>query len=351
VPVVSHLADVPRPAYHPASREVGAMNRRVFVTGLGAVLAAPLAAKAEQARMYKIGFLSSAAGPHSYPSSTLAFRQELRERGWVEGQNISIEYRWAGARIDDVSSLAEDLVKLRVDVIVAGGNRAVSAAKTATSDVPIVMSHSLDPVGSGLVASLAKPGGNVTGLTWDAGPEIAEKRLQLFKTVSPGLSRVINLWDPREPGLARYWPAVTRAAESLGCIAESAEVRTREELERALLKAKQDRAGIFVWAGPFLNTHSKAICDFALSSRLPTLSPTNEYISKDGCLIGYAPSTDDVVRRAGIYVDRILRGARPGDLPVEQPVKFELAINLKTAKTLGLTIPPSLLLRADQVIE
>jgi len=324
------------------------MNRRAFVSGALSLLAVPLVVEGQQARVYKIGFLSAAAAPNS---STQAFRQELRERGWIEGQNVIIEYRWAGARIDEVLSLAEELVKLRVDVIVAGGNRAVLAAKTATTDVPIVMSHSLDPVGSGLVASLAKPGGNVTGFTWDAGLEIAEKRLQLLEAVSPGLSRVINLWDPREPGLARYWPAVTRAAESLGFVAESAEVRTPEELQKALTKAKEDRAGIFVWAGPFLNTQSRAICDFALSRRLLTLSPTNEYISKDGCLIGYAPSTDDLLRRAGVYVDRILRGTRPGDLPVEQPAKFELAINLKTAKALGLTIPQSLLLRADQVIE
>jgi putative ABC transport system substrate-binding protein len=162
---------------------------------------------------------------------------------------------------------------------------------------------------------------------------------------------VVNLWDPRDPGLARYWPEVTRAARALSVVAESAEVRSPEDLEKGLASARKRRAALFIWSGPYLNTHSKTICTFALQNRLPTLTPWAEAVSKDGCLIAYATSPEDLYRRAATYVDKVLRGAKPGDLPIEQPIKHDLVINLKTAKALGLTIPPSLLLRADQVIE
>jgi putative tryptophan/tyrosine transport system substrate-binding protein len=329
--------------YHPA-----AVYRRTFVTGLGAMLAAPLAAEAQQASGRKIGYLSMAAGPSS---TSQAFREGLRNRGWIEAQNITIEYRFAAGNTENSLPFAKELVNLRVDVILAAGNQATHSAKTATTDIPIVMAHSLDPVGSGLVGSLAKPRGNVTGLTWDAGLEIAGKRLELLKQVSPGLSRVVNLWDPREPGLARYWPSLQLTAKVNGVVAASAEVRKAEELPPALADARDHRAGICIWAGPLLNTQSKAICDFALTHRLPTISAFNDHVSKDGCLIGYAPVAEDLFRRAATYVDRLLRGAKPADLPIEQPTTYELVINAKTAKALGLAIPPSLLLRADQVIE
>jgi putative tryptophan/tyrosine transport system substrate-binding protein len=325
------------------------MQRRAFVSGLAAVMTAPLTGEAQQKKIVKIGFLGQAAGPSS---ATQAFRDGLRERGWIEGQNVTIEYRWLGsANTQTAAALAAELVGFGPDIIVAAGNKAVHAAKQATTSVPIVMPFSLDPVGSGLVTSLSRPGQNVTGLTWDSGLEIAGKRLELLKQLAPDVSRVLNIWDPSDPGLARYWPAVMRAAEALSLVAESAEVRSADDVPNALARARQTRAALFLWAGPLLNTQSKAICDFALKHRLPTLSPNNFNISQDGCLIGYAPDSHDLHRRAAIYVDRILRGAKPGDLPIEQPTKFELVINLKTAKAVGLTIPPSLLLRADQVIE
>ena len=314
-----------------------------------AILAASITAEAQPARVYKIGYLGLAAGP---VPSTQAFRQGLREHGWVEGQNIVIEYRWTGGKTEGLLGLVEELVRSRPDVIVTAGNKLVSFARTAAPSVPIVMAHSLDPVGSGLVASLARPGGHVTGLTWDSGLEIGGKRLELLKTVAPEIARVINLWDPGDPGLARYWPGVRHAADALRLVAESAEVRSPEDLQKALASAKQQRrAALFIWAGQLLNAHSKMICDFALSHHLPTLSPANDYVSKDGCLIGYAPNSDDVYRRAATYVDKILKGGKPGDMPIEQPTRFELAVNLKTAKALGLKIPQTILLRADQVIE
>ena len=328
------------------------MNRRAFVAGLGVVLAAPLAARAQQGRIVKIGFFGQSAGPGPAASAVQAFRDGLRERGWIEGENVAIEYRWLGnSTPQQAAALAEELIRLRSDIIVAGGNKAVQAAKQATTTVPIVMAHSLDPVGTGLVTSLARPGQNVTGLTWDAGLEIAGKRLELLKQVSPEISRVMNIWDPRDPGLARYWPAVMRASETLNLVAESAEVRNADDISKALEKARERRAALFLWAGPLLNSQGKSICDFALKHRLPTLSPNNFNISQDGCLIGYAPDVHDLLRRAAAYVDKILKGAKPAELPVEQAAKFEIVINLKTAKALGLTIPPSLLLRADQVIE
>ena len=323
------------------------MSRRAFVTGLGAVLVAPRGGGAQQAGR-KIGYLSQLAGPSI---AWQGFREGLRERGWIEGHNIEIEYRFAAGNVEKFLPFAKELVKRRVDVILASGNKATSAAMSATTDIPIVMTSTLDPVGSGLVRSLAKPGGNVTGLTWDAGLEIAGKRLELLKQISPGLTRVVNLWDPREPGLARYWPSLQQTAKANSVVAVSAEVRSAGELQPALADARDQRSGIFIWGSPLLTSQSQAICEFALAHRLPTIVTFNDHVSKDGCLIGYAPTVEDLLRRAATYVDRLLRGAKPADLPVEQPTKFELVINLKTAKALGLTIPPSLLLRADQVIE
>jgi len=324
------------------------MNRRAFVAGLGAVLAAPLEIQAQRERLYKVGYLGLSAGP---TSTTRAFREELRERGWMEGQNISIEYRWLARSVEGPAALAQELLQLRVDIILTAGNKAVEEVRKTTKSVPIVMAWSNDPVGSGIVASMRRPGGNVTGLTWDAGLEIGGKRLELLKQVSPGFARVLNLWDPADPGVARYWPGVTQAANALGLRADSAEIRTLDDLLPALERARESHAALFIWAGQLLVPHIGPICGFALKHRLPTLSMATEHVSKDGCLISYSPNAEDVYRRAAIYVDRILRGAKPADLPIEQPSKFELAINLKTAKALGVTVPASLLLRADQVIE
>ena len=326
------------------------MDRRVFFAAItGGFLTTPLAAQAQQARVYKIGFLGITAGPDHRVE---AFRQGLREQGWVEGQSITLEYRWGAGKSEEVlAALAEELAQLGADVILTMSNKAVVAARRGAPRVPIVMAWSLDPVGSGLVGSLARPGGTITGLTVDAGLEIGGKRLELLKEVSPGLSRVINLWDPRDPGLARYWPEVTRAAGTLSVVAESVEVRSLEDLENGLANARRRQSAIFIWTGPYLNTHIKTICTFALQHRLLTLTPIAEQVSKDGCLIAYAAKTEDFYRRAAMYVDKILKGAKPGDLPIERPTQYELVINLKTAKALGLTLPPSLLQRADHVIE
>jgi ABC-type uncharacterized transport system substrate-binding protein len=332
------------------------VDRRGFVAGTIALLAAPLGAtasaqeyKAQQSgRTYKIGYLGLGAGP---ASTTRAFRDELRERGWIEGQNISIEYRWLASSTQGPGALAQELLRFGIDVLLTAGNKAVAEVQKATSSVPIVMAWSNDPVGSGLVASMRRPGGNVTGLTWDAGLEIGGKRLELLKQASPGFARVLNLWDPADPGVARYWPGVTQAANALGLGADSAEIRTPGDLQAALDRARESQAALFIWAGQLLIPHIGQICRFALRHRLPTLSMATEHVSKDGCLMSYSPNADDVYRRAAIYVDRILRGAQPADLPIEQPSKFELAINVRTARALGLTIPQSLLLRADQVID
>jgi len=325
-------------------------NRRTFLTVLaGGLLAAPLAAGAQQARVYKIGFLDLNPAPN--PRFEV-FRQALRELGWVEGKSITFEYRSAPGKSDEVlTALAEELAQLGVDVILTMSNRGIVSARRGAPRVPIVMVISLDPVGTGLIESLARPGGTITGLTYDTGLEIGGKRYQLIKELVPGLSRVINLWDPRDPGVDRYWPEVRRAASTLGVVAESVEVRSQEDLEKGLAIARRRQSAIAVWQGPFLNTHIKTICTFALQNRLPTLTTETFPVSGDGCLIGYAPNRADLYRRAATFVDKILKGAKPGDLPIEQPSKFELVLNLKTAKALGLTIPQSLLQRADQVIE
>jgi putative tryptophan/tyrosine transport system substrate-binding protein len=304
------------------------INRRAFVIGLGGVLAAPLGAEAQQGRIVKIGYLGGHVGPIGVGASTSeAFRDGLRERGWIEGKNITIAYRWLGnSSTRRAVALAEELARLGPDIILAAGNKAVQSARHATTTVPIVMAHSLDPVGTGLVASLTRPGQNVTGLTWDAGLEISGKRLELFKQAVPDISRVMNIWDPSDPGLARYWPPVMHASEALSLVAESAEVRSPADIAKALEKARKSHAALFLWSGPLLNSQGKAICDVALKHGLPTLSPNNFNISQDGGLLGYAPDAHDLFRRAAVYVDKILRGAKPAELPVEQAAKFELII-------------------------
>ena len=280
-----------------------------------------------------------------------AFREGLREHGWVEGQNVLIEYRGADGRVDRYSELAAELVRLPVDVLVtSSGEPAILALKRATSTIPIVMAISADPVGTRIVASLARPGGNVTGLTILA-TDVAKKRLDLLKEVVPRASRIAVLWNAAYPGKSLELEETESAARVLAVSLRPVEVRGSNDFPRAfaaIASFKPD--ALIVFADPLTNLERKRIVDFVLRSRLPMISEVRPFTDEGG-LMTYGPSLTDMMRRAATYVDKILKGARPADLPIEQPTKFELAVNLKTAKALGLTVPPSILLRADAVIQ
>ena len=323
-------------------------RRRFLLTSLAGILAAPLGGGAQQAgRIYRIGYLSFS--PNS--AAEAAFREGLRELGYVEGKNFVIEHRWAHPDPARFSSLAAELVAARVDVIVASFNPAVIAAKTATTTIPIVGLIVLEPVETGIVRSMARPGGNVTGLAWEHGTDPAVKKLEIFKELVPTASRMAAVWNPTVPGLARYWEPFKTAAKALGIAVYSVEYSRAGDLDRAMASIPQNRPNaIFFWGDPIAGERRQELCDFALKNRLPTLGPGGRYV-ESGCLISYAPPVFDQFRRASLYVDKILKGANPADLPMEQPTKYELIINAKTAKTLGLPIPPLLRLRADQVIE
>ncbi|MBI4587668.1 MAG: ABC transporter substrate-binding protein [Candidatus Rokubacteria bacterium] len=310
----------------------------------------PLAADAQQAgRVYRIGVLSGVP-PAALSSRVEAFRQGLLERGWMEGKTIALEYRHVGGQPDRFPAQAADLVRLKVDVIVTTGPAAAVAAKKATSTIPIVMATGGDVVGAGLVASLARPGGNITGLT-AISPELSAKRLELLKEAFPGVSRVAVLWNPADPGAALSFRETEIAARALGVQLQSLEVRGPNDFDRAFSAITEKRAdALLVVRSPVTNVHQTRIVDFAAKSRLPAMySRTGS--AEAGGLMFYGTDDHDLYRRAATYVDKILKGAKPADLPVEQPTKFELVINLKTAKALGLTIPQSILLRADKVIE
>jgi putative ABC transport system substrate-binding protein len=291
----------------------------------------------------RIGFLASRS-PTSSSSVTEAFRQGLRELGYVEGQNIRIEYRHAEGKPDRFLDLATELLRLKVDVIVTSSTPGVLAAKKASSTIPIVFGSINDPVASGLVASLARPGGNATGLT-NFSPVLGGKRLELLKETVPKVTRVAHLWNPDSPG-----SEMQAAAQALGLQIQSLEVRSANDFDSAFEAVLRGPAHAFVTSpNPFIDTHLKRIVDFATKSRLPAIYPNRIHVDAGG-LMSYAPDLDANFRRAATYVDKILKGAKPADLPVEQPTKFELAINLKAAKQIGLTIPPNVLARADRVI-
>ena len=322
-------------------------------------LAAPLAAEAQQAgRVRQIGVLVHGPGPVrpealGVASGLIASGLEagLRERGWIKGRNVAVEYRDSGGRPERLADQAVELVELRPDVIVAHTNQAIAAAKDATSTIPIVMVIAVDPVGAGLVVSLARPGGNITGLTFDVSEEIWGKRLELLREAAPGVARVAVLWNPAYAPNRNRWKAVEEAARKLGVALVSVEAQVGGDLEsRFALMAKERVRGLFVLGDPVLFGLRSQIADLALKHRLPSVSPYREGADAGG-LVAYGVSLSGTFRHAAQYVDKILKGARPGELPIEQPNTFELVINLKTAKELGLTIPPSLLLRADQVIE
>jgi putative tryptophan/tyrosine transport system substrate-binding protein len=324
------------------------MRRREFITLLGGVAAAwPLVARGQQPKLPTIGFLGTAT-PSAWGSFTAAFVQRLREVGWMEGRTIAIEYRWAENRTERYAEIAAEFVRLKVDVIVTVGI-AVPALKQATSIVPIVFAIDSDPVGSGLVASLARPGGNVTGLS-NQQTDLAGKRLDLLHEVVPGLRRLAILVDAGWRGAVQEMGEVQAAVRTLGLEIDTLEIRRAEDIAPAFGALKGGAQALYVCAGPLVNATRDRINTFAVGARLLTIYPNRSYLAGGG-FMSYGINNADLFRRAAEYVDKILRGAKPADLPVEQPTKFELVINLTTAKALGLTIPESFLLRADEVIE
>jgi putative ABC transport system substrate-binding protein len=329
-----------------------AVSPALTVVAAGLLFAAPLAAHAQPAGKAapRIGYLDGASrSPNSVRVE--AFRQGLRELGYVEGQNIAIEWRYAEGQGDRLPRLAAELVRLRVDVIVTGGAGATRPAKEATAAIPIVMAQDSDPVESGFVASLARPGGNVTGLS-TLHPATSVKRLEILKDLLPKLSRVAFFGTSSWAGNAYGLRETERAAGALGVKLQYVDVLRPSDFEIALQTAVKTRAEaviMLVW-GPLINSRRKEIAELAAKSRLPTIYRDREHVEAGG-LMSYGPNIPDLFRRAAMYVDKILKGAKPADLPVQQPTKFELVINLKAAKALGLTIPPSLLLRADEIIE
>jgi putative ABC transport system substrate-binding protein len=324
------------------------MKRREVITLLGGAAAWPLAARAQQAgKLPTIGFLG-AATPSSWSQWTGAFVQRLRELGWVEGRTVVIEYRWAEGRSERAAEIAAEFVRLKVDVIVTTG-AALLAARQATSTIPIVFATASEPVGTGLVKSLARPGGNVTGLS-NQQSDLATKRLELLLDVIPGLRRVAILANIGNPASLLEMPEVERAAGALGLEALTAKIRRAEDIVPAIEELKGRADALYVCSDFFMFTHRVRINTLALAARLPAIYGERE-MTEVGGLISYGPNFPDLFRRAADYVDKILRGAKPADLPVEQPTKFDLVINLTTAKALGLTIPETFLLRTDEVIE
>jgi putative tryptophan/tyrosine transport system substrate-binding protein len=322
-------------------------DRRTFIGTLaGGLLASPLAAFSQQfTKRPRIGVLGNENNP---PWEGL--RLGLRELGYIDGQNITILWRWSDARTERFPALAAELVQSKVDVIVASSTPAIRAAKAATSTIPIVMAVSSYPDKSGLVESLARPGGNVTGLS-NYAPELMGKSLQFLKEIAPKVSRVAVLSNPGNPVEALGFKEVLAAAPDAGLAIQSIEVRTPDDYSAAFAQVTASRAdALFAFGNPANFKNRQLIADFALKSRLPSLCQEKLFVESGG-LVSYAPSYIDMFRRAATYVDKILKGANPAELPVEQPTKFELAINLRTAKALDLTVPQSLLLLADTVIQ
>ena len=330
------------------------MDRRIFLTTVAGLLLTPLAAEAQQAgKVYRIGLLQIQTHELLVPYLK-AFEEGLRELGYVEGRDFVREYRFADRQRERLPDLAAELVRLKVDVIVTGGDPGTMAARQATTTIPIVMTLGGDPVGVGLIASVRRPGGNVTGLVGVVGPDIMGKRMEHLKEVVPRMSRAGCFWNPDIPGYVAFWKATEEAARRLGVTLLSVEVRESREIEGAFARITRERAQALVVIADALalavSVRRPEIPALAAKNRLPASYAYREAVDAGG-LMSYGTSLPDLFRRAAGYVDKILKGANPGDLPVEQPTKFELVINLKTAKALGLTIPQSLLLRADQVIE
>lgn len=326
-------------------------KRRQFLIAGSALLAAPLATHAQSgSKVFRIGYIQT-AHPQEAAHLTKAFIDRLRDLGWVEGKNIVIERRFAGGKQALLPRLAAELVALKPDVIVTGTNPVVAAVKEATTTIPVVMCSSRDPVGSGFVASLARPGGNITGLAGDPSPDMVGKNVELLKQAVPRASRAALLINPLAPAADTYRRVIERAAQKLGLGMQTMEIRRREELEAAFLAMATARIeAVVVHSDPVLFTSRIQLVELALKHRLAGVYYYSEYVNIGG-LMSYGSTLAENWMRAAGYVDRILKGAKPGDLPVEQPSIFRLVINLKTAAALGITIPQSLLLRADEVIE
>src|SRR2546427_4144740 len=327
--------------------------RRHVAILLGAlILAAPVTSFSQQpAKVPRIGYLQPAAPQNNSSPFLEDFRQGLRELGYIEGKNVQLEVRWGEGRLERLTVLAAELVGLKVDVIVAVSSPSVMAAKQATQTIPIVMPLSSDPVGDGLVKSLARPGGNITGLSLMT-PDVGAKRLQLLKEVFPKPIRpVAVLWNLDYVGMAARFRQAQRVGPTIGMDVRSVEVRDSRELERALEALDRERPDALVLlADPLTLSQRLRIVEFAAEERLPAIYEVSQFVEAGG-LMSYGPDVDELVRRSATYVDKILKGAKPGDLPIEQPTKFELVINLKTAKALGISIPQSVLLQADRVIQ
>jgi putative tryptophan/tyrosine transport system substrate-binding protein len=327
------------------------MNRKITAFTLCAMLLALCASAAAQqsTKIPRIGFLS-ASSLSANAARTEAFRQGLRELGYVEGKNIVIDWRSAEGKADRLPALGAELVRLKVDIIVSGSPTATRSANEATVTIPIVMAFDSDPVGSGFVASLARPGGNITGLSTLA-PEISGKLLELLKEIVPRLSRVAVLGTSTTPGYAPVLKEMELAAGALKVKLQNLDVLSPKDIETAYRAASKGRAqAVLVRGGPVLTSQRTQVVELAVKSRLPAIYNVAEFVEAGG-LMTYSASITDLYRRAATYVDKILKGAKPADLPVEQPTKFELIINLKAAKQIGLTIPPNVLVRADKVIK
>jgi len=313
------------------------------------LLAPCFPAHAQQpAKIPRIGILVTASASFYLPRVE-AFRQRLRELGYVEGKNIVLEYRYAEGKLEQLPDLAAELVQLKVDVIVTAGGTATLAAKKASATIPIVFASAADPVGTGLVSSLARPGGNITGLSSMA-PDLDGKRLELLKEAFPKVARVALLWVPSGSRGNLALIEMEAVAKALRVHLQALEVRVHDDFDSAFARAKRDGAQALVTTqNPLIFTQQRQVLDFAAKNRLPAMYPASEFVDAGG-LMSYAPSYTDLFRRAADFVDKILKGAKPADLPVEQPIKFEFIINLKAAKQIGLTIPPNVLARADRVI-
>ncbi len=327
------------------------MNKKLVVSLLVTItLALVHMAQAQQTKKVpRIGFLLATS--LSVESARIeAFRQGLRELGYVEGKNIIIEWRWAEGKFDRLPDLAAELVRLKVEVIVTGGSTSTGAAKKVTTTVPIVMAQVNDPVGSGFIASLARPGGNMTGLSTLV-PELSGKRLELLKEVVPKLSRVAVIGDSTAPGNTQALKETELAARAFKVQLQYLDILGPKDIETAFREARKGRAdAVLVLGSPVLISQRRQVADLTVKNRLPATYNQPEYVEAGG-LMSYGVSVVDLYRRAATYVDKILKGRKPADLPVEQPIKFELVINLKAAKQIGLTIPPNVLARADRVIK
>jgi putative ABC transport system substrate-binding protein len=325
------------------------MRRRAFIAGLSGTAAWPLVARAQQAaKLPTIGFLGSGT-LRAQGLWLAAFVQRLHELGWIEGRNLAIEYRWAEGSSDRAAEFAAEFVQLKVDVIVTYANPMVLAAKHATSHIPIIFAAAADPLGTGLVASLARPGGNVTGLSIQH-TDVAGKRLELLRDVVPGLRRLAIMVNVSNPASVRDMGEVQAAARILGVEVATFKVEREEDITPIIEEQKGRAEALYVCIDTLLFSKRILINTLAIAARLPTMLSNQEYVEAGG-LMSYQANFPDLFRRAGDYLDKILRGVKAGDLPVEQPTRFDLIINLKTAKALGLTVPPSLLARADEVIE